>query len=101
LNPLNQTRFVLSLGGSMQIVFPNAENAPLGRPQSPRHQNIARLVAGEFIFPKCAVAFRLSSVFWTTMPETTVHKDCQLEFWKYEIRSDFENSDSRLPTSEF
>jgi hypothetical protein len=83
---MNQTHFVLSLGGSMQIVFPNPKNAPLGRPQRPRHQNIARLVAGEFIFPERAIAFRLRPVLWTTMPETTVHKKREPDFWKNKIR---------------
>lgn len=75
-------------------MFPNPKNAPLGRPQSPRHQNIARLVAGEFIFPKRAVAFWLRPVLWTTMPETTVHKKREPRLSENEIRSDFENADS-------
>ena len=75
-------------------MLPNPKNAPLGRPQRPRHQEVARLVAGEFIFPEHAVAFWLRSVLGTTVPETTVHKKCEPDFWKNEIRSDFKNSGS-------
>jgi hypothetical protein len=67
-------------------MLPDAEDAPPCPAQRSCHQNIARLVAGEFIFPERAVAFRLSSVLWTTMPETTVHKKREPDFWENEIR---------------
>ena len=63
-------------------MLPNPKNAPLGRPQRPRHQEVARLVAGEFIFPERAVAFWLRPMLGTTMPETAVHKDGEFDFWK-------------------
>jgi len=84
LNPPEQTRLYLSC----KRVFPYAQHPPASTAQPPRHQNIARLVADEFIFPESAVAFRLRSVLGATVPETAVNEDCQLVFWKDEIRPD-------------
>jgi len=73
------------LVGPPQGVFPNPKNTPALQTQRARHQKIARLVAGKFIFPERTIVFRLRCVLWTTMPETAVHKNRELEFWKNKI----------------
>ena len=82
MNSSEQARFVLFC----KLMFPQTQHAPVSAAQRPCHQNIARFVTGEFIFPKRAVACWFCSMLGTAMPETTIYEDCQLEFWKDEIR---------------
>jgi hypothetical protein len=81
-DPANQTRFVLA----RKLVLPNPQHAPPCPAQHSRYENVARPVAGEFLFPERAIAFWLCSVFGTAMPETAVNEHRELEFWKNEIR---------------
>lgn len=71
-------------------MFPDAQHAPIGPPQGAVHPPVAGDVPGEFLFPESAVALRLRAVFWTTMPETTVHEEREPRLLKNEIRPDRE-----------
>ena len=88
LNPPDERRFILWLhGGPPQGVFPNPQHAPPCPAQRKRHENVARLVAGKFIFPERAIAFRLRCVLGTTMPETTIHENCRARLEKNKVRT--------------
>ena len=69
-----------------KLVFPNPQHPPFGRPQGPRHQTVTLPVAGKFIFPERAVAFRFRSMLGTAMPETTIHEEGKSAFGENEIR---------------
>lgn len=78
----------------MQTAFPDADHPPVGRPQGAVHPAVTDFILGEFVFPESPVAFGLRAVPGATMPETAIHKNRQLVFWKNEIRPHLENSDS-------
>jgi hypothetical protein len=69
-----------------KLVSPNPQNQSAVCSQSSRHKPVAGFVAGDFLPPKCSIAFWLRSMFWTTMPETTIHKNRELELGKNKVR---------------
>lgn len=73
-----------------QFVFPDAEDAPAGFFQGAGDEKVAGLITGNFFVPEGGVALGLGTVFRTTMPEATVHKDRQPAFGKNEIRTHLE-----------
>jgi hypothetical protein len=58
-------------------MFPDAKHAPPCPAQCSCHESVAILVCGKFATPKCSIIFRLGFVFGTTVPETTVHEQCE------------------------
>jgi hypothetical protein len=66
-------------------VFPNSQHTPSFPPQSAIYKPSAFLVAGKFHFPEGAIAFRLSSMNGATMPEATIHKHSQFNFFENEV----------------
>jgi hypothetical protein len=97
LNPPDQTRFI-SPG---QLMFPDPQHPPAGRPQSPRHQKIPRPVAGKFILPKRAVAFRLRCMPRTAVPETAVHKQSQPRPPENKIRTNRKSAECGVRSAEW
>jgi hypothetical protein len=81
LNPIQELRFQFS----GKLMFPNSQDAPRCSSQSLIHKFIPSFVARQFAPPKSDVALRLSSMFRTTMPKTTVNKNSQPVFVKSKI----------------
>jgi len=50
------------------------------------HQPVTRLVSCQLVFPKGAIVFWFGCVPRAAMPETAIHKDGELEFWKNKVR---------------
>ncbi len=84
LNPPEQMRLMLA----RKVMLPNAENLPVGPPQGSGHQPVAGDVTGKLATPERRVALGFGSMLGTTMPETTIHEDCQLELGENKIRAD-------------
>ena len=58
-------------------MFPDADNPPIGRTQSPVHLAVTGLVASNFGVPKFPVGLRASIAAWATVPEAAVHEERQ------------------------
>ena len=71
---------------SGKLVFPDPQHPPPGPPQRPRHQTITHLIHLQFSFPEQTIVGRQVEMFRTTVPETTVHENRELEFRENEIR---------------
>jgi len=67
-------------------MLPDAEDFPAALPERAVHEAVTGFVPHEFVFPKYAPAGGLRSMFGATVPETAVHKNRELEFWKNEVR---------------
>jgi hypothetical protein len=78
----------------MQIVFPDAEDAPASPAQSLINQAVTGDVGGELLFPERTVAGGLRAVLGTAMPEAAVNEDCEPQLLENKIRPDFETSDA-------
>ena len=66
-------------------MFPDSEHPPPCPAQGLIHQPVAGFVRGQFPMPERAIVFWLRCVLRATVPETTIHKDRELGFWKDEI----------------
>ena len=82
--PPRQPRFIFS----RKFVFPNPQDTPAIRPQGSCNEPVTRDIARKLLPPKGAIVPGFGFVFGTAMPETTVHKNRQLEFEKNKIRAD-------------
>ena len=69
-----------------QLVFPETQHAPAGAAQCARDEPVARAIAKEFASPPGRAVRRPRGVLRATVPETTVHKDREPQFWENEIR---------------
>jgi hypothetical protein len=67
-------------------VLPNPQYSPVGSPQGAIYHSVAGDVPGEFVFPKCTIAFGRTITPRAAVPETAVHKYHKFEFWKNEVR---------------
>jgi hypothetical protein len=85
LNPPEQTRLILGIaGGSMhggppQGLFPDTEDTPVVPRQVSGNKPVAGLIAGNLFAPERRVALGFGSMLGTTMPETAVHENGELE----------------------
>jgi hypothetical protein len=50
------------------------------------HQPVAQFVGGEFAPPESAIVFWVGCVLWATVPETSVHKQCEPRLPENKIR---------------
>lgn len=66
-------------------MLPNPENAPATCPKRAPDQFVPPLISFQFPLPKHAVIHRKIRVLGATMPETAIHKNCQLELGKDKI----------------
>ena len=71
---------------SRKSAFPNPQNRPTRRAKRARNRTVTLRIPGEFSFPKRDARFRRSSVARASVPETTVHKHCDLPPAENEIR---------------
>jgi hypothetical protein len=69
-----------------KFVFPNPNYPPALHSQSPVHQHVTLFIPGKLAPPERAIVLWLCGVPWAAMPETAVHKNCQLNCLKNEIR---------------
>ena len=84
-----------------EVVFPDAEDAPMGRPQGPVDEAVAGDVGGEFLFPEGRIAPGFGAVDRTAMPEAAVYKHRQPRFCKHKIGANFESAECRVQSAEF
>jgi hypothetical protein len=82
LDPPVQMRFV----SSGKLVLPNAENMPASPTQCAGNEPVTRLVAGNLIAPERRIVLGLGAMLGTTMPETTIHKQCEPHLPENKIR---------------
>ena len=87
-----QARHKPRLELAREFMFPETKHPPPGRPQSPRHQPVSRLVRGEFRSPERRVVARLRGVERTAMPETTVHEHGHTQLGENKIRTNTKGS---------
>lgn len=66
--------------------FPNPQHTPAFFTQGTVNQFVAILVRKKFAPPESSVMDGQSPVLRTPMPETAIHKNCELEFLENEIR---------------
>ena len=67
-------------------MFPDAQHLPAVATQCAVHQLIPRPVRRQLLAPERCVVLGLGGVLGTTVPETAIHKDCELELGKNKIR---------------
>lgn len=60
--------------GGWRVVFPKPQHTPSQSPEMHGRITISSTILSEFSSPPLGVTTRLSPMFWTAMPETTVKK---------------------------
>jgi len=61
-------------GVAGDVMLPEAEDPPAQPPERAVDPAVASLVGRQFFLPEGAIANGHAGVFWTAMPETTVHE---------------------------
>jgi hypothetical protein len=82
LNPPQQTGLILT----GKFVFPDSDYSPTLAAQGARHKPISSLIRSKFLSPVSAAPCGMTGMLWTTMPKTSVHKDCQPRLPENKIR---------------
>lgn len=67
-------------------MFPDPQDAPACLFQSPGHQPVTGLIAGNFFAPECRIALGLCSVFGAAVPKTAIHENGQPVLPENEVR---------------
>ena len=69
-----------------KIMSPNPIYSPTPAPERAVNQTVAVLIRRKLFIPIRTIGLGLRSVLRATVPETSIHKHRELEFWKNEIR---------------
>ena len=69
-----------------QIMFPDVQDVPSKPPQFLRRFSVSLLVFLNLLRLEAIIRFGLNIMFWTAMPETTIHKDGHLLADKDNVR---------------
>jgi hypothetical protein len=68
-----------------QLMLPNPQHEPAAVAQTSRDKPISLFIALNFLAPVSPILFRSTPVFWTAVPETPIHKNCDPIFAKNKI----------------
>jgi hypothetical protein len=70
-----------------QLVLPNAYDAPTVPAERAGHDTVANLIVRQLFLPEGAVARRHVGMFWTAVPEATIHENSDALPPESEVRS--------------
>jgi hypothetical protein len=73
-------------GSLCKLAFPNPQYCPSFSPQGTVYQSITHPVRLQFISPESSIGVWKLAMFWTPMPEATVHEDRDARHAEYKIR---------------